>query len=464
MRFACLLVEHLPTRVEILQASSLRGQPVVVLRDWDGRVLDASPEAMTTGIAVGDTRQRVEQLCPQAVSLTANEALYQSHQVTLRNLLAQFASAVESGDWGELTIDISALARTFPTEDALALSLIQQADQITPLGPILGVASSKFVAQQAAWQVSEQAGRIMLVPTGGERHFLDPLPLKVLPDPPVEMLRRLHLFGITTLGGFAQLPHAAVVLQFGSDLAFYHDLARGIDPRPLVPYAPPPSLSRTLSLPESLSDRAMVLSGVERLATRLAQRLSDLGYHALALSLIVKTADRRDHSTGASVKPSSADSEQLRRLAGRLLGKLSFEADVINLTLTAYPLREWQHGARQLSLWDADVQPRLAQLRAAIRVLQQRFGEAIVRLASLVGPPLPLPIKVNLAPNGIPAVLGWGGWSRRVVNIYEYWRERQTWWERPTARDYYQLTIEDGTPFTIFHDEQQRWFLDRQRR
>ena len=208
----------------------------------------------------------------------------------------------------------------------------------------------------------------------------------------------------------------------------------------------------------------MVLSGVERLATRLAQRLTELGYHALALSLTVKTADQREHSTGASVKPSTAEAEPLRRLAGRLLGKLSFEAEVTALTLTAYPLREWQHGARQLSLLEADVQPRLAQLRAAIRVLQQRFGEAIVRLASLVGPPLPLPIKVNLAPNGIPAVLGWGGWSRRVVNIYEYWRERQTWWERPTARDYYQLTIEDGTPFTIFHDEQQRWFLDRQRR
>ena len=464
MRFVCLLVEHLPTRVETLVEPALNGQPVVVLRDWDGRVLDASPEAMTAGVAVGDTRQRVEQLCPQAVSLTANEASYQSYQVALRNLLAQFANAVESGDWGELTIDISALARSFPTEDALALSLIQQADQATPLRPVLGVASSKFLAQQAARQVSAQAGRVMLVPTGGERRFLDPLPLKVLPDPPAEMLRRLHLFGITTLGGFAQLPHAAVVLQFGSDLAFYHDLARGIDPRPLVPYAPPPSLSRTLSLPEPLSDRAMVLSGAERLATRLAQRLTELGYHALALSLTVKTADQCEHLIGASVKPSTAEAEPLRRLAGRLLGKLSFEAEVVSLTLTAYPLREWQHGARQLSLLDANVQPRLDQLRAAIRVLQQRFGEAIIRLANALGPPLPLPIKVNLAPNGIPAVLGWGGWSRRVANIYEYWRERQTWWERPTARDYYQLTIEDGTPFTIFHDEQQRWFLDRQRR
>jgi nucleotidyltransferase/DNA polymerase involved in DNA repair len=154
VRFVCLLVEHLPMRAETLRDPSLLGWPVVVLRDWDGRVLDASPEALTTGVAVGATRQRVEQLCPQAVSLTSNEALYQSHQVTLRNLLAQFATAVESGDWGELYIDISALARAFPTEDALVLSLIQQADQAIPLRPVLGVASSKFVAQQAARQVS----------------------------------------------------------------------------------------------------------------------------------------------------------------------------------------------------------------------------------------------------------------------------------------------------------------------
>ena len=296
MRFVCLLVEHLPTRVETLTEPVLAAKPVVVLRDWDGRVLDASPGARTAGVAVGDTHQRVEQLCPQAIIRTANEALYQSHQATLRNLLAQFANAVESGDWGELYIEISALGRTFPSEADLATALIQQADQITSLKPVLGIASNKFTARQAARQVATPEGALLgraaIVPDGGERRFLEPFPLKVLPDPPAEMLRRLHLFGVTTLGGFAQLPHAAVVLQFGSDLAFYHDLARGIDPRPLVPYAPPPSLSRTLSLPEPLADRAMVLSGVERLASRLAQRLQESGYHALALSLTVKTADR----------------------------------------------------------------------------------------------------------------------------------------------------------------------------
>ena len=463
MRFACLLVEHLPTRVETLLESALAGRPLVVLRDWDSRVLDASLEALTSGVSVGDSRQRVEQLCPQAIIRPANEALCQSHHTALRNFLAQFANTVENAEWGELYIELSALARSFPSEEALAVQLIQQLDQVTPLLPLLGLASNKFTARQAAQQAGVQSGRILIVPAGGERRFLEPLPLKVLPDPPAELVRRLHLFGITTLGGFAQLPHAAVVLQFGSDLAFYHDLARGIDPRPLVPESPPPVLGRTLRLPEPLADRAMVLSAVERLASRVAHRLQEAGYHALALSLTVTTADRREHSAGSSVKPPSSEAELLRRHAGRLLGKMSFEAEVTALTFTAYPVREWHHGAQQLSLLDVAVPPKIVQLRSVIRLLQQRFGEAVIRLASLIGPPLPLPIRIGAKPDGTPLGIGWGGWSSRVTNVYEYWREQRTWWERPVTRDYYEIEAKNGAIFTLFRDEQGQWFLDRRR-
>lgn len=463
MRFACLLVEHLPTRVEILHEPVLIGRPLVVLREWDGRVLDASPAAQTAGVNLGDSRQRVEQLCSQAVIRSANEALYQSHHTALRSVLAQFANAVEDGEWGELYIEISVLARSFTSEEALAVQLIQQLDQATPLLPLLGLASNKFTARQAARQVVTQSGRILIVPAGGERRFLEPLPLKVLPDPPAELLRRLHLFGITTLGGFAQLPHAAVVLQFGSDLAFYHDLARGIDPRPLIPESPPPVLGRSLRLPEPLADRAIVLAAVERLASRVAHRLQEAGYHALALSLTVTTTNRREHATGSSVKPPSSDVELLRRHAGRLLGKMSFEAEVTSISLTAYPLREWHYGAQQLSLFDSAVPPKIMQLRNVIRLLRQRFGEAVIRLASLIGPPLPLPIRIGAKPDGTPLGIGWGGWSSRVTNVYEYWREQRTWWERPVTRDYYEIEAENGAVFTLFRDEQGQWFLDRRR-
>ena len=63
----------------------------------------------------------------------------------------------------------------------LATALIQQADQMTPLKPVLGIASNKFTARQAARQVATpegaQLGRAAIVPDGGERRFLEPLPL-----------------------------------------------------------------------------------------------------------------------------------------------------------------------------------------------------------------------------------------------------------------------------------------------
>ena len=146
-----------------------------------------------------------------------------------------------------------------------------------------------------------------------------------------------------------------------------------------------------------------------------------------------------------------------------MLGKLQLAAGVSQMGLTAYPLREWHLGARQLTLFEEPVQPKLARLRKVVRTLQQRFGEAVIRLASVVGPPLPLPVQVHLHPDGMPARLCWGGWSRRVESVYETWREYRNWWDDPVVRNYYLVETDAETAFTVFRDGQGRWFLDRRR-
>ena len=90
MRFVCLLVEHLPTRVETLLNPDLASKPSVILRGWDERVLDASPDVIAVGVGVGDSRRRVEQLCPQAIIIPAHEETYQSQHDALRSMLLSF--------------------------------------------------------------------------------------------------------------------------------------------------------------------------------------------------------------------------------------------------------------------------------------------------------------------------------------------------------------------------------------
>jgi nucleotidyltransferase/DNA polymerase involved in DNA repair len=151
MRFACARIEHLPTRVEVSLQLALSHQPLVVLRAWDERVLDASPDAEASGVRPGDSRRRVEQLCPHAhaVVLPARESLYQSHHESLKSVLANFADKVEASALGEFFIEVGALARAFPSEQALAEQIVAQAHQAAHLAPAVGIAE-KFAALQAA--------------------------------------------------------------------------------------------------------------------------------------------------------------------------------------------------------------------------------------------------------------------------------------------------------------------------
>jgi nucleotidyltransferase/DNA polymerase involved in DNA repair len=94
------------------------------------------------------------------------------------------------------------------------------------------------------------------------------------------MLRRLRLLGILTLGALARLPRPAVLRQFGADAGFYHDLAAGRDPRPVLPEAPPLELTATHTWePPVLWQEALTIQ-IERLSAQLAERLIRRGHQA----------------------------------------------------------------------------------------------------------------------------------------------------------------------------------------
>jgi hypothetical protein len=222
-------------------------------------------------------------------------------------------------------------------------------------------------------------------------------------------------------------------------------------------------ITRTRTLPEALDNRQLLLVILERLAAGLARHLDKAGYHAIALALIITTVDGQEFTSGTTVKPPACDPALLERLAGRLLGRLAPETAVATLTLTAYPLREWHLGAQQLTLVDEAVPGKWQRLQVALRALWQRFGSAMIRLASTVGPPLPIPLDVQTRPDGTPLVLHWGGWGRLVGEVHEQWREERQWWDQALRREYYQVITEGETILTLFCDENGRWFLDRRR-
>ncbi len=461
MKVACLLALHLPVQVERQHNPSLAECPLVVGgRPWDaGAVLDCCPWAEAAGVSPGMRLSQAETLCPTARFVPAQQEVYRAAHDTLAAAASRFTPTVEMAGLGLLYAEASGLERRFGPDTRLAHQMAREAGEASGLDVRVGVGSGKFVAEQAARAARPGSGCV--VPPGEERAFLSPLPLSALPAGP-EMQRRLHVLGVRTLGALAALPHLAVMRQFGPHAGPLHDLARGVDPRPVHPDAPPLVLERRCAFNDALDDRAPLLAHASQMASELAEALSRRGYRAEGLRLRLEEESGEAHAAGAPVKPPSADVDKLSRLASRLLGKLTPAGPAVGLSLTVYPLRPFRLGAAQLALFTGAPDRRRERLREALRRLRERVGEMIIVVASLIAPPPPRPIQITTDPAGLPRALVWRDRIREVVGVYEIWRERRYWWSRPVERDYFRLETAGGQMRVIFRDVRaDRWLLER---
>jgi nucleotidyltransferase/DNA polymerase involved in DNA repair len=276
MKVACLLALHLPVQVERHHNPSLVNGPLVVGgRPWDpGAVLDRCPQAAAAGVEPGMRLSRAETLCPTACFVPAREDLYHATHDLLVEAARTYTPSVETAGLGLLYAEVSGLERRFGPDAELARQMALETRRSSWLDVRVGVGSGKFVAEQAAR--AARPGDGCAVPPGEERAFLSALPLSVLPADP-EMRRRLHLLGVRSLGALAALPRLAIVRQFGPDAGPLHDLARGVDARPVCPQAPPLQIARVHRFDDPLDDRAPLLAHAGRMASELAESLSRRG-------------------------------------------------------------------------------------------------------------------------------------------------------------------------------------------
>uniref|UniRef100_UPI00068D3BCB DNA polymerase Y family protein n=1 Tax=Streptomyces sp. NRRL WC-3742 TaxID=1463934 RepID=UPI00068D3BCB len=151
----------------------------------------------------------------------------------------------------------------------------------------VGVADGLFAAVLAA-----RAG--VLVPPGRTAEFLAPYPVSALgEEAPAELLDRL---GLSTVGAFAALPPKAVADRFGPSGTLAHRLARGLQPRPLVPREEEPDLAveQRFDPPEALAEPLVFVA--RTLAEQLHQRLAGAGLTCRRVAVEVACADGRTAS------------------------------------------------------------------------------------------------------------------------------------------------------------------------
>ena len=307
--------------VEQLVRPELRGRPVVVGGDPHGRgvVATASYEARAFGVRSAMSSAEASRRCPQAVFVRPDHERYRAHSRAVWEEVGAFVGRVEQTGIDEGYLDLEGLVRGSADASALLAALQAAVRDATGLTCSLGAGTSKTVAKIASDR--RKPGGLVVVPAGGERDFLAPLPLRLLPGIGPRSEQRLAASGLATIGDLAGLGDGALATalpgKVGRDL---RRRARGDDPRAVVTEpAEPVSLGYEETFDRDISDDGRLRDELDRLAVRAWGSLGRRGYGARTVTTKVRYADFAIVTRSQTVDAALAGEDDLRALAAELL-------------------------------------------------------------------------------------------------------------------------------------------------
>ena len=417
----------------------------------------------------------------------------------------EFSPRIEMHGPRAVTIDLSGLTRLCGDGRAMSDEVVRVA-AARGLRVRVAIAGTRTAARLLAADRTRRPRDVIVVEPGTEAAAVAALPLDRLAvfaseAPPAlasshpGVLATFHRWGLRTLGDVAALPAAAVAARLGQAGVRWQRLARGEDPRPLLPDVPEERFEQALDLEwpiEGLEPLSFVLS---RLLEPVSAQLERRGRSAVVLRVRLHLVTRAVHERALQLPAPMREARTLRTLAlldleshppSAAIDRVVVAVDptparVLQYSLLARPLpspeqlstlmarltalmgegrcgspsavETWQPGAFAMKRFDPGI--------IAPGTIAPRTSDAVVALRRFR---LPIPVQVRVERRRPVRVLsdrcGVSGGS--VQRCAGPWRTAGDWWaEGAWDRDEWDVTLSDGATCRLFRDRRSdAWFLE----
>ena len=358
-RIAHLDMDAFFASVELLSYPELRGQPVVVggrnvhqpviqpdgtkrfarLRDYAGRgvVTTSTYEARAFGVFSGMGLMKSAQLAPDAILLPANFEAYRDYSRRFKAAVASIAPLIEDRGIDEIYIDLTDIQ-----EDSLPLArrIKQAVFDATGLTCSIGITPNKLLSKICS--DLEKPNGITILGMEDVETRIWPLAAKKINGIGPKANERLEKLGIQTVGQLAAAPLELLVRHFGRSTGHWmHEVAHGIDERPIKTSREPKSISRESTFQRDLhakQDRAELSEIFTGICIRVADDLKRKGYVAKTIGVKVRYADFQAVTRDFTLELPTADGMTIRRAAGECLKRIPLEKRIRLLGVRASTL------------------------------------------------------------------------------------------------------------------------------
>jgi DNA polymerase-4 len=372
--------------VERLDHPELRGRAVAVGGAGPrGVIASASYEARARGVRSAQPTSTARRLCPELVVVAPSHGRYGDVSAEVFAIFRSFTPLVEGLSLDEAFLDVRGLRLHFESPVTVAVEVRRRIRVELGLPASVGVAAVKFVAKLAS-ETAKPDG-LRLITTTEQLASLETLPATALWGVGPATLAALARLGVETVGDIAGLPLSALVSAVGPSAGKHlHDLANGIDPRPVVADIAAKSVSVEETYESDLATLDLVETALLAHAQRLSDRLRRSGLRARTVTLKVRWQDFTTVTRSETTAPAVDGARDLYRIARDLMAGVGIASPVRLLGLSGTSLEPAGDPAQLGMSTDGG----WVRVEDAVADIRARYCVGAVGPARLVGPDPPV--------------------------------------------------------------------------
>jgi DNA polymerase-4 len=199
--------------------------------------------------------------------------------------------------------------------------------QATGLTCSIGVAPNKLLAKMAS-ELNKPNGISILHPADLATHIW-PLPCRKINGIGPKASEKLASLGIQLIGELATAEPSLLIEHFGRNYGpWLHQVAHGVDERPVVTSSEPKSISRETTFERDLHaklDRSTLSEVFTHLCTRVAADLKRKAYVGKTVGIKLRYEDFRTLTRDITLASPPDDANEIRRAAGECLKRVALD-------------------------------------------------------------------------------------------------------------------------------------------
>lgn len=276
--------------VEQRDDPSLRGKPVAVgSAAARGVVAAASYEARTFGVRSALPSVTALRRCPDLIFVRPRFDVYKAVSQQIHAIFADYTDLIQPLSLDEAYLDVTEDRRGIGTAWATAKEIRARILAETGLTASAGISYNKFLAKLASDQ-RKPNGQFAVTPDMGAA-WVEGLPVSRFHGIGPVTAAKMRKLGIETGADLRAKPLVFLQQHFGSSAEWYHQIARGIDERPVNPNRERKSSGSETTFNRDLSEDGDIEAAVLGQADEVWEWVERTGMLARTATVKVKYAD-----------------------------------------------------------------------------------------------------------------------------------------------------------------------------